>query len=92
MAEKLIEFSEYKGKPLVRSGNFITLGNPADKAILFLTVLSTKEFHGEEIPDQIFLQVQSTAKDGEVYKQATKSGLYEALDIGSIWLDRELKK
>ena len=41
---------------------------------------------------QIFLQVQSTAKDGEVYKQATKSGLYEALDIGSIWLDRELKK
>ena len=39
----------------------------------------------------IFVQVQDT-KTGEVLKQSEKYGLYEALDFGKVWLDKELKK
>ena len=91
MAEKITDFTTFRGKPLLRSGNIITYGNPSDKAILILTVLTTKTVLGEELPDKIFLQIQSTTSN-EVYKQAEKSGLYDALDIGAIWLERELKK
>ncbi len=91
MAKEITEFTSYCGKPLVKNGNIICYGNPAKKAILVLTVLTTKDFHGKEIPDMIFVQVQDT-KTGEVLKQSEKYGLYEALDIGKVWLEKELKK
>ena len=91
MAAKITEYTSYCGKPLVKNGNIICYGNPAGKAILVLTVLTTKDFHGEEIPDMIFVQVQDT-KTGEVLKQSEKYGLYQALDFGKVWLEKELKK
>ena len=93
MAKKkeIAEFTSYCGKPLVKNGNIICYGNPARKAILILTVLTTKDFHGVEIPDMIFVQVQDT-KTGETLKQSEKFGLAEALDFGKVWLDKELKK
>ncbi len=90
-AKTITEFSTYCGKPLVKNGNIICYGNPGRKAILVLTVLTTKDFHGTEIPDMIFVQVQDT-KSGEVLKQSEKYGLYEALDFGKVWLEKELKK
>jgi len=91
MAKEITEYTSYCGKPLVKNGNIICYGNPGKKAVLVLTVLTTKDFHGKEIPDMIFVQVQST-ETGEILKQSEKFGLYDALDIGKVWLERELKK
>lgn len=91
MAKEITEYTTYCGKPLVKNGNIICYGNPSKKAVLILTVLTTKDFHGKEIPDMIFVQVQDT-KSGEILKQSEKYGLYEALDLGKVWLDKELKK
>jgi len=91
MAVKLEKFATYKGRPIVKSGNMICYGNPADGAVLLLIILTTKQYKGCEIPDMIFLQVQNP-KTGEIYKQAEKNGLFCALDIGSVWLERELKR
>ena len=91
MSKEINEYTCYCGKPLIKSGNIICYGNPARKAILVLTVLTTKDFHGTEIPDMIFVQVQDT-KTGEILKQSEKYGLYEALDFGKVWLDKELKR
>ena len=89
--KEITEYTSYCGKPLVRNGNIICYGNPGHKAILILTVLTMKKIKEAEIPDMIFLQVQDT-KTGEVLKQSEKFGLYEALDIGKVWLEKELKK
>ena len=85
----------YKNRPLVREGNILCYGNPKDPVMLVLTVLTTKKVGNTEISDQIFVQLQTTAAGGNginVLKQTEKRGLYEALDIGTIWLDREIKK
>ncbi len=91
MSKEITEYTTYCGKPLVKNGNIICYGNPSKKAVLILTVLTTKDFHGKEIPDMIFVQVQDT-KNGEILKQSEKFGLYEALDLGKVWLEKELKK
>lgn len=93
--EQISNYVVYKNRPLIRQGNIICYGKPTDPAMLILTVLTTKNVSGVEVSDQIFVQLQTTAanKNGiQVLKQTEKNGLYEALDIGTIWLDRELKK
>ena len=95
MKEMISNYAVYKNRPLVREGNIICYGKPTDPAILILTVLTTKKVGNVEVSDQIFVQLQTTAShkdDVTVLKQTEKNGLYEALDIGTIWLDRELKK
>lgn len=89
--KEITEYTTYCGKPLVQNGNIICYGNPGRKAVLVLTVLTTKDFHGKEIPDMIFMQIQNPST-GETLKQSEKFGLYEALDLGKVWLERELKK
>ena len=38
------------------------------------------------------LRLLQDTKTGEVLKQSEKYGLYEALDFGKVWLEKELKK
>ena len=96
MANAITKAQYFRGYPMVKSGGIICVGDPADGAVLILTVLTTTTVMGEEIPDLIFLQIQNTDKNspdcGAIIKQTDKTGLYEALDIGLIWLSRELKK
>ncbi len=92
----LKDYVIYKNKPLVRNGNIICCGNPSGKAILILTVLTTKPHADSEVPDSILIQVQSTDKSlptlDRGIKQGMKQGLYEALDVGITWLEKELEK
>lgn len=80
--------------PIVRNANTICCGDPSEKALLVLTILTTKKFGNEEIPDSILIQIQSTDKSLDPLKrnikQSVKTGLYDALDIGITWLKREL--
>lgn len=83
-------FILYKGKPLVREKNIICYGNMNDKYYLFLMILTNKIENGNEVPDRILIQILSTEEKNKIIKQGEKSGLYEALDIGTIWLERAL--
>ena len=93
--EMIKDYVTYKNRPLIREGNIICYGKPTDPVMLIMTVLTTKKVAGVEVSDQIFIQLQTTPSNENgitVLKQTEKNGLFEALDIGTIWLDRELKK
>ncbi len=91
MAEKLLT---YKGKPLVRSGNVLYYGDMSEKCVVVLQILSTKKVGDMSVADKI--QVQLLLTDPEIrlkdriLKKSEKNGLYNAMDIGSIWLERAL--
>ncbi len=91
-----IKFLTYKGKPLVRSGNTIYYGNMNDPFVIMLSVTSTKTFKDMEIADRVVVQMLNTDPDcrprERIVKKAEKRGLYNAMDIGSIWLHRALEK
>lgn len=80
----------YKGKPLVREKNVICYGDMTDKCYLFLMILTNKKAGDREVPDNILVQVLTTGENPKIIKQGTKSGFYDAFDIGIIWLDRAL--
>ena len=87
------EMLEFKGKPLVRSGNTIYYGNPAEEFVAMLQILTTKSDE-QSSADRVLIQILSTndklpPKD-RIIKKTEKSGLFEALNIASIWLERSL--
>ena len=86
----------YKGKPLVRCGNEIYYGSLSDPFVLFMQVLTEKEENGMKIADKIHVMLMSTDASKplpeRVVKQSSKSGLYAALEVGSMWLERSLKE
>ena len=93
MAEKK-EFLTYKGKPLVRNGNTLYYGNMADKYVIMLQIVSTKTRGNLEMADKVIVQLMYTDPDlrtrDRVVKKSEKTGLYNAMDIGAIWLERAL--
>ena len=81
----------YQGKPLIRQDNAYVWGDMKnDRAALLLLVLSNKEVNGQQVPDNILVQVVSTDDTQKVLKQGQKNGLFAALDIGTVWLKKEL--
>ncbi len=84
----------YKNFPLVRSGQTICLGDPSEKYIAMLQILSTKEEDGINMADKIAIQIISTNTElpmqERIIKRSDKAGLYPALDIAAIWLEREI--
>ena len=84
----------YKGKPLVRKDNVICFGDAAsDKYVLTLTVKDTKNEKGLEIATSVLILIQSSdAGSQEIAKFGEKDSLYEAFEIGEIWLDSLLKQ
>lgn len=88
-------FLMYKGKPLVRSGNTLYYGDMSEKYVIMMEILSTKKEGDLEMADQIkvhlmYSDIELKARD-RVIKTSEKSGLYDAMDIGAIWLERALK-
>jgi hypothetical protein len=81
----------YQGKPLIRQDNAYVWGDMKnDRAALLLLVLSNKEVNGQQVPDNILVQVVSTDDTQKVLKQGQKNGLFAALDIGTVWLKKDL--
>ncbi len=96
MAKKGNKFLEYRGKPLVRCGNTIYYGNMNDPYVIMLQITSTKTFNDMEIADRVLIQLLNTDPDcrprDRIIKKSEKKGLYNAMDIGTIWLERALEK
>ena len=92
------DYMVYRDKPLVRQGNMYCYGDMKDDYVLFLLVFTTKksEINGEEIPDHVMVQVMSTdeskSPSERLAKQFEKNGLYDAIDIGLIWLEKLNRK
>lgn len=89
------EFLTYKGYPLVRCGDTLYYGSMADKYVVMLKILSKKTVDGLEIADKVSIQLMHTddemrAKD-RIVKTSEKEGLYNAMDLGAIWLERALR-
>ena len=84
------KFIEYKGKPLVRNGNKIFYGYMSDKYYLFLMIMSEKKASrlDIQIPDMVMVQILPTDGSNKPEKQKIVSGLYEAFDLGTVWLER----
>lgn len=84
----------YKGHPLRRKDNLIYYGTMAEKYIIMLQILSSKDQGGLPVADRVSVQLQLTDPDlksrDRVVKKSEKSNLYDAMDVGAIWLERAL--
>lgn len=90
MAGKILS---YKGKPLARCGDVIYYGNTEEKYIVEIKINSKKDVGGIQVADKVTVQLLLSDRDAKdrVQKKSEKTGLYAAMDIGSIWLERALK-
>ncbi len=87
-------FLTYKGRPLVRSGNTLYYGSMAEDYVIMMQILSTKDENDMTMAEKIQVQLMATDPDirmkDRIIKKSEKIGLYNAMDIGSIWLERAL--
>lgn len=90
------DFLTYKNRPLVRSGNTIFYGNMSDKFVIKMDIKSSKKQDNLDIADKVAVSLVHTddnmSPKDRVIKSSEKSGLYEALDLGAIWLERALSE
>ena len=84
----------YKGRPLVRCKNDIYYGSLSDPYVIFMQVLTSKEENGVQVADRIHVTLLSTdttkSPIERMKKQSDKNGLWSALEIGTIWLEKSL--
>ena len=85
---------EYKGHPLQRKDNLIHYGSFADKYVAMLQILETKKVGDLDVASKVSVQLQLTdpavrSRD-RIVKKSEKDGLYTALDVGAVWLERAL--
>ena len=85
---------EYKGHPLQRAGNIVYYGSMADKYIIMLQIMDTKKVKDLDVATKVSVQLQLTDPDlksrDRVVKKTEKDGLYNAMDVAVVWLDRAL--
>lgn len=88
------EFLMYRGKPLVRSGNVIYYGNMSDRYVIAMQITEHETVNQMDMSTKVIVQLQSTDQSGRApvrtIKTSEKHGLYDAIDIATIWLERAL--
>lgn len=84
----------FKGRPLVRSGNTIYYGDPGDDYVAMLQILAEEPFQETRLPSRVSVQIWATddtlRPKERIVKKTEKNTLYDALNIASIWLERQL--
>lgn len=85
----------YKGKPVVRRGNTMYYGFIDDKYIVKIVEEETKSHGDTEIATKVTVQLttnNSKLKSAErIIRQSKKEGLFDALDVGFVWLEDALE-
>lgn len=86
------DFLHYKGKPLVRSGNTIYYGNMTDPHVIVMQILESKKVDDLNVATKVAVQLVSTDENvkpkDKIIKRIEKSGIYPAMDIADVWLER----
>lgn len=95
MAEKKgTKFLTYKGRPLVRCGKTLYYGNMSDPFVIMMQINSTKKVGELDVANRVSVMLLNTDPDvrprDKIVKKSDKQGLYQAMDIASIWLERAL--
>lgn len=87
---------EYKGRPFRRKDNLIYYGSMSDKYIIMLQILETKKVKDMDVATKVSIQLQLTDPElksrDRVVKKSEKDGLYAAMDVASVWLERALAR
>lgn len=94
-AKKEEKILTYKGRALTRKDKVLYYGSMADKYIIMLQVTDDKDLEDIKFATRVLLQLQLTdptikSKD-RIVKKTETDGLYQAMDIAAIWLERALK-
>ena len=80
----------------MRKDNMIYYGSMADSHIVMLQVLESKKVNGLDVATRVSVQLllnDPNLKSRErIVKKSEKDGLYTALDVGCVWLERALAK
>ena len=84
----------YKGHALMRKDNIIYYGSMSDKYIVMMQILSSSPLEDIKLSGKVLVQLQFTdpeisAKD-RIIKSAERVGLWTAIDLASVWLERAL--
>ena len=93
----MAELLKYKGFPVVRDGNRIYFGEPHNSVMVVMTVLENMTIADTEVPSRIIVQLQSTDPDlalkkEKILNECERKTLSDALNIGSVWLEKNLGK
>lgn len=94
MASKTNGTLEYRGHPLRRKGNIIYYGSMSDKYIVVMQVLGTDKVDDLDVANKVSVQLQLTDNElrirDKIVKKTEKDGLYPAIDVACVWLQRAL--
>ena len=86
----------YKGKPISRCGKILYLGDLGAPFFSMLQIITTKQVKDLEVADKVAVQLisndQNLGPRDRVIKKGMRDGLYNALDIASIWIDQYTPK
>lgn len=85
MAQK---FFMYKGYPVVRKNNELYYGYMCDPFVINLKILTTKKIGNVDVADKVQLYQMSTNPYNVVKNAKCEGGLYEALDMARVWLEK----
>ena len=83
----------YKGRPVVRDGNKLYFGEPANPFMVVMTVLQNVN----DVPARILVQLQSTDpalafSNEKIVKEAERKNLFDAFELCSLWLEKQLSE
>lgn len=84
----------YKDRPLMRKDNILYYGSMSDRYIIMMQILETAKIKDLPVATRVAVQLQQTSPNvrpkDRIVKKTEKSGLWDAMDIASIWLSRAL--
>lgn len=82
---------------MVRCGNTVYYGSMSDPYVVCLKILDSKKYKDIKLSGKVAVQLLDTdpaviSPKDKVLKKSEKDGLFTALDLGAVWLERALKK
>lgn len=94
VSEQKDEILQYKDRPLMRKDNILYYGSMSDRYIIMMQVLESKTVKDLPVATRVAVQLQQTSPNvrpkDRIVKKTEKDGLWNAMDIASIWLTRAL--
>lgn len=84
----------FKGRPLMRKDNIIYYGSMADSHIIQMQIIDFKKVGDTDVANRVSIQLMLTDPNikgrAQIVKRTEKNGLYTALDVAAVWLERAL--
>lgn len=84
----------FKGRPLMRKDNIIYYGSMADSHIIQMQIIDFKKVGDTDVANKVSIQLMLTDPNikgrAQIVKKTEKLGLYTALDVAAVWLERAL--